>query len=313
MRIFEGFDRGIITALITPLTRDLEVKIDVLEDLVEFQLKNGVKGFFALGTYGEGIALHPRKRKFFTEALREVLPSSVPLIVNVSTPSLELSLELALHARDVGCSAIASLPPLYYKPDTAGILRFFDHLSKADIPLLVYNNPAKQGYDLPLTVFDALVKAVPAVRGIKDSSGSLERLQLLVRSYSSECFIAAARDSFILQAFLLGADAHICGLCNAFPEIAAVFGRVASGNLHLSAGIKLQLLITTLRDAVKKFNVESPAIVKELLRLRGIDVGVPMPPMRPLEANEVEALKKKILPIMEELQELLGKNLLSPR
>lgn len=309
MKIFGDFDRGVITALITPLARDLEIKVDVLEDLIEFQLRNGVKGFFALGTYGEGISLHPQKRKLFAEALREILPSSVPLIVNVSTPSLELSLELAFHARDIGCPAIATLPPLYYGSDMQGILNFFDRLSKADIPLLIYNNPAKQGYDLSLSVFDALVKTIPAVKGIKDSSGSLERLQLLVRSYGSRCFIAAAQDSLMLQAFLLGTDAHICGICNAFPEIASMFNRMVSGDLSLSVAIKLQLLITALREAVKRFNVESPVIVKELLRLRGIDVGVPAPPLRPMDPSEVEALRKKITPVVEELQELLGKPL----
>ena len=52
---------GIITALLTPLTKDEQVKEDALRELIDFQVESGIHGFFPLGTAGEGMKLeiHP--------------------------------------------------------------------------------------------------------------------------------------------------------------------------------------------------------------------------------------------------------------
>lgn len=61
MKDLAGFEAEASSALATPLARDLELRIDCLEELVYFRLTNGVRGFFILGTYGEGISIRPKK------------------------------------------------------------------------------------------------------------------------------------------------------------------------------------------------------------------------------------------------------------
>ena len=36
----KNFNKGVITALVTPLTKDLNIKCEVIKDLIEFQIKN---------------------------------------------------------------------------------------------------------------------------------------------------------------------------------------------------------------------------------------------------------------------------------
>ena len=55
----------------------------------------------------------------------------VPIIVNATTPSLEL----ANHAADVGASTISSLPPIHHKPGLKSIVNHFSYLSKIDLPI----------------------------------------------------------------------------------------------------------------------------------------------------------------------------------
>ena len=109
------------------------------------KLGHGIRGFFVLGTYGEGIALYPDKRKLFTEKFLEYVPSNIPVIVNVTTPSVELTLELAYHAADAGANAISSLPPLYYRLDLRGLIMYFSQLSKVDIPNIYIQQLTKAG------------------------------------------------------------------------------------------------------------------------------------------------------------------------
>ncbi|MEM3346330.1 MAG: dihydrodipicolinate synthase family protein [Desulfurococcaceae archaeon] len=48
---------GIITALITPLTKDGDLCVECLRQLIEFQAGSGVHGLYLAGTYGEGVIL----------------------------------------------------------------------------------------------------------------------------------------------------------------------------------------------------------------------------------------------------------------
>ncbi|MCE4621172.1 MAG: dihydrodipicolinate synthase family protein [Desulfurococcales archaeon] len=303
--ILAGLGGGIITALVTPLRRDYEIKDDILGELLEFQLRSGVKGFFVLGTYGEGVALPASKRMKFLEVLLEHLPSSVPVIVNVTSTSAESSLELARHAGDAGCPVVAAMPPLFYKPDSLGLREFYRFISKAGVPLMIYNNPGRQGYSLSVPEVEVLISDVSSIVGVKDSSGEVERIQALVERLGDKIFVAAAKDSLIAYSLLVGAHAHVCGLCNVIPEVAVRIYEYISGN-KLREALELQSLVNRLREAVRETKLEAPAVVKELLRMRGIDVGMPVTPMRSLTKEESERLRNRIQPIIDEISERMG-------
>lgn len=295
-----GLGRGIITALVTPLRSDYGIKDDVLDELLEFQLRSGVKGFFVLGTYGEGVALPTPKRMKFLEALLDHLPSSVPVIVNVTSTSAESSLELARHAGDAGCPAVAVMPPLFYKPDSLGLREFYRFISKAGVPLMIYNNPGRQGYSLSVSEVEGLIGDIGSIAGIKDSSGEVERIQALVERLGDKIFVAAAKDSLIAYSLLVGAHAHVCGLCNVIPEVAVrIYEHISSNRLR--EALELQALVNRLREAVREAKLEAPAVIKELLRMRGIDVGVPVTPMRSLTREESGRLRSRIQPIIDEI------------
>lgn len=290
----QNFEGGVITAALTPLTLSGDIKEDSLAEFIDFQIGNGIKGFFLLGTYGEGLAIHPRKRMFFLEKFLNQVRSEALIIVNVSSTAPEVSLELAKHAADLGVSAISSLPPIYYTQDLGGLIKHFSLFSRIDLPVLIYNNPQRQNYDITPSVFEHLVHEVPNLRGMKDSSGSIERVhKLLSINRDKNYFIAIANDVMILHTFLLGGNTHICGLSNLFPEIAhKIYTSALSNDLELA--IELQNLINSVREAVKEIPVDSSAAVKELMKLRGIDLGYPSLINRELTQNEKTKLISRV-------------------
>ncbi len=291
MASLQSFESGVITAAITPLTPDGNIKEDSLADFIDFQVGNGIKGFFLLGTYGEGLAVHPKKRMYFLERFLEHTQSNILIIVNVSSTVPEVSLELARHAADLRVDAISSLPPIYYNQDLRGLVRYFSLFSKIDLPVLIYNNPHRQNYDVTPSFFENIAREVPNLKGIKDSSGSIERVyKLLSADYAKNYFIAIANDLMILHTFLLGGKAHICGLSNLFPEIAhKIYVSLISNDLKLA--IELQNILSKIREAMKEIPVDSSAVVKELLKSRGIDPGSPSLINRELTQDE----KNKVL------------------
>lgn len=285
--------RGILTALITPTHNDEEATRDSLSRLVELQLKSGVKGFYTLGTYGEGVSLPVSKRKRIISLIADLVPSDFLLINNVSATSIDDALELAKHSIELGVRNIASLPPLYYKAGLRELKTFYTSLGKLDCNLFIYNNPSKTGVDVTPSIVKQLKSEIPNLVGIKDSTGLVERLIDIVSSMLEDFYVGIASDPLILDALIYGADAHICGVCNAIPEIAIEIAKsFEKGDLKRAS--KLQVLLAKFRSLSKEYQVEGLVLAKAALKVRGIDVGSPSKPLSPLSEAELNSIKNML-------------------
>jgi N-acetylneuraminate lyase len=90
--------KGVVSALITP-SRDYREK---MAELIDFQLKRGIRGFFVLGTMGEGVKLGRETRCEVAEAAVEYVGSRGIVIVHVGAADLDtvkISCETCLENR----------------------------------------------------------------------------------------------------------------------------------------------------------------------------------------------------------------------
>ena len=55
--------KGLFSALLTPFNEDSSVNYDAMKKLVEFNLENGIDGFYVGGSTGEGLLLTNEERK----------------------------------------------------------------------------------------------------------------------------------------------------------------------------------------------------------------------------------------------------------
>lgn len=53
---------GLVTALVTPFTKDNTIDDEKLEKLINWQIENGVKGVLVLGGAGEYVSLTMKER-----------------------------------------------------------------------------------------------------------------------------------------------------------------------------------------------------------------------------------------------------------
>jgi dihydrodipicolinate synthase/N-acetylneuraminate lyase len=289
-----------VTALVTPLTGDKKVNDEALRRLIEFQLRNEVSGFFILGTYGEGLSIHPNTRKLFAERVAEYVGSRVPIINCVSSTSIDVSIELARHSADLGMRHIALLPPLYYRVGMSELLKFYREFDRLGLDMLIYNNPQKTGIDITPTIFRTISTNVDSLVGIKDSTSSIERIAELTEEFSSEYYIAVASDIMILEAFLYKADSHVCGICNAIPELSrSIFMSIARGDIDTA--IRYKRYISRIKRISRELYIEGVSLVKAVLRIRGIDVGDPILPNRSLEEKELLIIKNTVKSVLDNM------------
>jgi dihydrodipicolinate synthase/N-acetylneuraminate lyase len=289
-----------VTALVTPLTGDMKVNDEALRRLIEFQLRNEVSGFFILGTYGEGLSIHPNTRKLFAERVAEYVGSRVPIINCVSSTSIDVSIELARHSADLGMRHIALLPPLYYRVGMSELLKFYREFDRLGLDMLIYNNPQKTGIDITPTIFRTISTNVDSLVGIKDSTSSIERIAELTEEFSSEYYIAVASDIMILEAFLYKADSHVCGICNAIPELSrSILMSIARGDIDTA--IRYKRYISRIKRISRELYIEGVSLVKAVLGIRGIDVGDPILPNRSLEEKELLIIKNTVKSVLDNM------------
>ncbi|GAY25124.1 dihydrodipicolinate synthetase [Desulfurococcaceae archaeon AG1] len=95
------------------------------------------------------------------------------------------------------------------------------------------------------------------------------------------------------------ADTHICGICNAVPEISdLMYKSIVMGDMEKA--VKYKSLLMKIKGLAREFQVEGLSIVKAILRLRGLNVGNPVPPNKGLSDNEMRKLREILESILSD-------------
>ena len=82
--------RGIVPAMITPLTDDGNIDIDGTRRLVNYLIDGGVHGLFGLSSSGEIFALTDEQKEIFAKTIVSEARDRVPVYIGASSPSLSL-------------------------------------------------------------------------------------------------------------------------------------------------------------------------------------------------------------------------------
>jgi 4-hydroxy-tetrahydrodipicolinate synthase len=197
------------------------------------------------------------------------------LLPHIGGVDMESVVELAKLAKDLGYRAVSIVGPIYHAPTKEGLVKFYSYIaSKVDIPIIIYNNKGRQGYNITPDDFEILTRDIPNVVGVKDTSYDVEQLLELAKRFSSKYFIAGGGDNLLYYTFAVGAHAHICGISNVFPELAVGIFRAMSDGDHQKA-LELQYKILLLRKAIRKYNVETQEVLRVMLSIRGVKSGQP--------------------------------------
>jgi len=277
---------GIITALVTPFSSDGKVDEIAMREIVRFQLDSGIHGFFPLGTNGMGPATEFEERKRVAEIVVNETARRIPVIIHVGAADPDASIALAIHAREIGASAVASVTPFYYNPDSLAIVDYYTRLSEATrLPTFVYNIPRLTGNNVSVELLSQLSK-IPGIVGIKDSSRDFSQLLDYLNCAPSGFNVISGTDSFIYAGLCSGTKAGVSAIANVFPELLVQLYRKCEDG-ELSEARQIQLRIHALRAILEKPPI-TPLL--EALRMRGLRSGKVKMPLRSMIPSEIQAL-----------------------
>ncbi|MEZ5559610.1 MAG: 4-hydroxy-tetrahydrodipicolinate synthase [Pseudomonadales bacterium] len=215
--------RGSIVALVTPMKADGALDWEALDALVEWHVQEGTHGIVPMGTTGESATLDtPEHLEVIARTVR-VVNGRIPVIAGTGSNSTSEAIHQTLEASEVGADACLLVTPYYNRPTQEGLFRHYQAVHEAsDIPLVLYNVPARTACDLkPDTV--GRLAALPRIVGIKEASGDPARVTQIRDLVPEDFFVLSGEDALTLKMMRLGAVGTISVTANVVPRLMADF------------------------------------------------------------------------------------------
>lgn len=173
---------GIFPAATTPFYPDGRVYTKKLEHNVERYSLTPVAGLVILGSTGEAVMLNDDDTRHVLRAARDAAAPDKVLIAGVARESVAETLRLAEYAAEQQYDAVLVRTPQFYaaQMDAAAMLTYYRALGdRSSLPVVIYSIPKFTRYEMPVELVAELAQH-PNIIGIKDSSGSVERIAALV-------------------------------------------------------------------------------------------------------------------------------------
>ncbi len=173
---------GIFTAITTPFYPDGRFYARKLEHNVERYSRTPLSGLVVLGSTGEAVMLGDEESREVLRTARDAAAADKVLIAGIARESVAETLKLAEFAAGQSYDAVLVRTPNFYAPQMSGaaILNYYRMIADASpLPVILYNIPRFSKYDLPVEVIAELAFH-PNILGVKDSSGSVDRIAATV-------------------------------------------------------------------------------------------------------------------------------------
>jgi 4-hydroxy-tetrahydrodipicolinate synthase len=273
---------GVYPYLVSPVGEGGEIRGDVLTCLIDDLIKAGVHGVTPLGSTGEFAYLNNDQRSAVVRISIKAAAGRVPVVAGVAATATADAVAQARLYASLGANGILAILESYFPLKDAQVEEYFRAIADAvDIPIVLYTNPQFQRTDLTLDVIARLAEH-PRIRYIKDASTNTGRLlSIMNRCERLKVFSASAHIPAAVM--LIGGVGWMAGPACIIPRQSVRLYDLCHAGRWAEA-MELQRKLWRINEVFARFNLA--ACIKAALQHQGYDVGDPVPPQRPLGADE---------------------------
>ena len=280
---------GAMVALVTPFQGG-KVDFDTLDELIEFQVENGIDAIVPVGTTGECPTLSHEEHKQVIERVVKTVNGGTRVIAGAGSNSTAEAIELTAYAKKVGADATLQVCPYYNKPTQEGFYQHFKAIAdEVDLPIVLYNIPSRCGAGLtPETV--ARLAEHDNIVGIKEATGSLDQASEI--AMRCDITIISGDDSLTLPLASVGAKGVISVVANIVPaDVKAMTDLILEGDLVSARQWHRKLFVLSKNMLTLATN---PIPIKAALAMLDMCSEELRLPMTPLEDSKKAALRKTL-------------------
>jgi len=281
--------KGIITAMVTPLTEDQKIDKEAISRLLNYVIDGGVHGVFVISGAGEFASLTLQEKEDLLEAVVDKVNGRIPVYAGAGAVTTREAVHLTEIAEKIGADAISVIAPYAIGPSQDELYDHFTEIAKStNLPVILYNHPKRTGVNLSVDLVVKLAK-VDNIVGIKDSSGDLALTMDYIRQNRKDFSVLAGIDTLIFSSLVCGAHGSISSTANVAPALVVkIYELFMNGDYEAARRAQYELI--PLRRAFELGTF--PAVLKEALAMINIPVGPPIRPIKPLNQENREKLKQ---------------------
>ncbi len=202
----------------TPMT-ELGVDYDALKNLVEAQIRGGVKGLVAVGTTGESPTLDSVEHIMVIKKVIEYANGRVPVIAGTGSNCTREAVHLTREADEAGADGFLVVAPYYNKPSQEGVFLHMSEVAKCTRkPIFLYSIPGRCGIEISNDTAVRLYEKYPHIRVMKEAGGKAEKVEDLRSKVDSNYTILSGDDGLTIDFMKKGAKGVISVASNIVPE-----------------------------------------------------------------------------------------------
>jgi 4-hydroxy-2-oxoglutarate aldolase len=288
---------GVFPALTTPFAADGSVSLADLKHNLHRYNGTDLAGYVVLGSTGESVLLSREETDGILATAKEAAGPEKKLIAGTGAESTAETIEKTKRAAELGYHAALVKTPHYYKPmyKPEVLIAHYRRVSdNSPIPILLYSVPQFTGVALEAPEVASLSEH-PNIIGIKDSSGSVQRVAEVIAAARPDFQVLVGSASTMYPSLMIGAGGAVLALADALPEkCVALYNFARRGQLEQARELQ-QLLVKASKLIVSEAGI---AGVKFVMDLRGYRGGIPRPPLLPL-TNEI---KNRLIALLAALE-----------
>lgn len=170
---------GVFAAVTTPFYPDERIYFRKLEANMSRYSRSLLAGVVVLGSTGEASMLTDAETRDVLRAAADATAPEKILIAGIGRESVKATVDLAEVAAEQGYDAVLVRTSMYYaqQMSSSAVMHYFRSVAdRSPLPVLLYNIPKCVPYQIPIEVIAELADH-PNIIGIKDSSGSVDRIR----------------------------------------------------------------------------------------------------------------------------------------
>ena len=196
---------NVITAMITPFTKELELDYNQAVEVANYLIETGTNTLLLAGTTGESPTLtHDEEFQLF-KTIKASVGSRAHVMAGTGSNCTKTAIQATKKALDANIDSVLQVVPYYNKPSQEGMYQHFSAVANASkLPIMLYNIPSRTGSFLePETVLR--LSAHSTICSIKEAAGSVETVEKLASILPSDFLIYSGDDGLTLEFLKKGA------------------------------------------------------------------------------------------------------------
>ncbi|MEB6243029.1 N-acetylneuraminate lyase [Staphylococcus gallinarum] len=282
---------GLFAALLVPFDENGDIKVDGLREIAKNAIETEqLDGLYVNGSSGENFLLNTDQKKQIFKIAKDAVTDDTKMIAQVGSLDLKEAIELGKYATELGYDAISAVTPFYY-PFSFEEIRdyYFDLIDATQNDLIIYAIPDLTGVNISIDQFESLFNHERII-GVKYTAPNFYLLERIRKAFPNK-LILSGFDEMLVQAAISGVDGAIGSTYNINGKRARqIFEAVHQGNV--AQAYQLQHESNDIIETVLELGIYPT--LKEVLKSRGINSGLPKKPFKPFDERHRNKLDQLI-------------------